>query len=94
MSSNRIGDSLCKSNLQELDDDFLWQKHEGFLADGHPRLVDSQQVLEQQLVLGAWALRLYHVIGGGTSGAPTRQSLWGLGWLVMSVSRLPFGKSW
>ena len=30
----RIGDSLCKSNLQELNDDILWQKHEGFLADG------------------------------------------------------------
>jgi len=51
------------------------------MVDDVPRLVDSQQVLEQQLVLGAWALRLYHVIGGGNSGAPTRQSLWGLGCL-------------
>jgi hypothetical protein len=28
------------------------------MVDDVPRLVDSQQVLEQQLVLGAWALRL------------------------------------
>lgn len=96
----RIGDSLCKSNLQELNDDFLWQKHEGFLADGCwwwmmfpgwwtlSKSWSSSSSLEHGLC--DFTTSLVVVIQGPQQGNPFG------GWGVWEycVSRPPFGKSW